>query len=344
MVTATKKAVVKKAVKTPAPKAKKTVVKKPVKFVPPEVEADTWQDTIVKSAVLKSRAEAGDKKAGELLWAGAQEGINDWLPNSGEDVSAEGLYAELITLMGKTRKGDASKIAKVAVAVKEKGLALSQFSSLSRAYGAAREILDAAPEHDREDTAAEELTTAINESAPKSTSSVEGAAKLLLGHGIDETSRALVAAVIDAAGSYDKGEPVLRALLRSMSQEVAGVKPKPEPKVKTVATPKGDAVKPAAKAKPASEKAKPAAKAKPKPVAVEDIEDDEDFIEEVDGDHDEPNIEDFSDEDALIESAIDADMEDLLDDEVNEDTEVTTPEVPVKAVKNGKAKPIVRRR
>lgn len=312
-------------VATSSKSTKKTTAKKapakPVKFVPPTVEEGTWQDTVVKSGILKERAAKGDQRAGELLWSGAQEGINDWLPGSDTDASAEGLYQTLLALLGKSRKGDASKVKTVAVAVKEKGLILASFPNLSRAYAEAKRLTNDAPEQDREDTAAEELTSAIAESAPKSTSSLEGAAQKLLGAGVDEASRLLVAAVIDAAGSYEKAEPVLRSLLRSLSQEVAGTKPKPEPKVKAPAKPKGETVK-KAKAKPASEKAKSAAtKAKPKPV-VED---------------DEP----FEDEDAVVEAGLEADdIDDLLADEADADTEVETPEVPVKA----KATPVVRRR
>lgn len=327
----------KKSSKAKKSTVKKPVVKKaPVKFVPPEVEEGTWQDTIVKSAILKERAHKGDVKAGELLWSGAQQGINDWLPNSDDDASAEGLYQELLSLMGKSRKGDASKIAKVAVAVKDKGLTLSSFTSLSRAYGAARDLIDSAPLHDAEDNAAEELAEAIGAAAPKSTSSVDGAAKILLAAGVDEASRAIVAAVIDAAGSYDKAEPVLRSLARSLSQEIAGTKPKPEPKAKATPTPKGDTVKKAT-AKPASEKAKAKPKAKPKPAPVEEIEDDE--PNDID-DSTEVEDEDFTSEDEAIEAGLDSELDDLLDDEINEDTEVETPEVPVKT----KAKPVVRRR
>lgn len=324
---ATKKSTKKTAVKKPA-------VKKPaVKFVPPEVEEGTWQDSIVKSAILKERAHKGDVKAGELLWSGAQEGINDWLPNSDDDASAENLYQELLTLMGKARKGDASKIAKVAVAVKDKGLVLSSYTNLSKAYAAARAMIDSAPLHDAEDSAAEELAATISSAAPKSTSSLEGAAKIVLGAGVDEASRVLVEAVIDAAGSYEKAEPVLRSLARALSQEIAGTKPKPEPKAKAEPKPKGETVKKAT-AKPASQKAKPAsqkAKPKPAPVVEDAVEDDEPFDDEV---------EDLISEDEAIEAGLDSDLDDLLDDEVNEDTEVSTPEVPVKT----KAKPVVRRR
>jgi hypothetical protein len=306
--------------KTPA---KKAVAKKPTKFVPPETTEGTWQDTIVKSAVLKERAAKGDAKAGELLWSGAQQGITDWLPESDEDASAEGLYNTLLTLMGKARKGDASKITKVALAVKDAGLTMSSYTSLSRAYAAAREMLDAAPEQEREDNAAEDLSASISESAPKSTSSVDGAAKILLGAGIDAATEAIVAAVIDAAGSYDKAEPVLRSLARSLGQEIVGKKPKPEPKVKAPAKPKGEAVA-KAKAKPASEKAKPVAKkAAPKPAQVEDDEPvDEDDIEVTD-----EGVEDA--EDALL---------DEIEDE--EDGEPEVVEAPVKK----KAAPVVRRR
>lgn len=314
---------------------KKPVVKKVVKFVPPEVEAGTWQESIVQSGVLKARAEGADKKAGELLWAGAQEGINAWLPESEQDASAEGLYNEVIGLMGRARKGDASKIAKVAVAVKDKGLSLSSFTTLSRAYSAARELLDAAPQHASEDTAAEALAEAIAETAPKTATGLEGAAKILLSKGVDEASRVVVAAVIEAAGSYEKAEPVLRSLMRSLSQEVVGTKPKTVTAVKaTKTTDKGDAVKPATVVKPASEKADTKkAKAKPKQVTDESLNLNED---------DEPSDEDILSNEQ-IEGAINGELEDLLSDEVDEDTEVTVPDVPVKSKKD-KAKPVLQRR
>lgn len=325
------------ATKTSPTKAKTAAAKKKAEaHVVPDTAEGTWQHTIVKSGALLARGVKATAAAGTLLWQGSQEGILDWLEDrADDDVNGEGLYNELVSLLGKPRRGDANKIKTVALAVKNNGLVLSQHPSLTKAYGEAKRLTVTVKQNEEDDHAAEEFVEALT--APKSTSKPEGAASILLKQGVDEATRLIVDSVIEAAGGYEQAEPVLRSLLRSLSQEIVGRKPKPEPKTKTEAT-----ITAPSKAKaPAKTKAKP----KPNPKA-----DREDAAGEP---VDEADIADPIEDDEILDDSADEVEEDdafaALDDDADEaDDEVSedvTPEVPVKqaAAAKKKARPVVRR-
>src|SRR5690606_39964700 len=113
--------------------------------------------------------------------------------------------------------------------------------------------------HEEEDKAAEEAVQSLAESAPKSSSTPEGAAQIVLSKGVDEAARLL----LDALGANNTAAH--RALLRTITQEIAGRnKPAPKPK-KAKAGPKDGATEVSGETKTAKPKAaKVATKAKPK--------------------------------------------------------------------------------
>lgn len=224
----------------------------------PEFDSGTWQATLTKSATLFDRSGKARKQASALLWDGAQVGITEWLDNSDTDVHAEVLYADVLDILGTPRKGDASKIKSVALAVKNNGLVLSLYPNLSKAYAEANRLTKTVKQHADEDHAADEAVSAIQQTAPKSSSTPEGAALIVLSKGVDEAARLL----LDALGATNTAAH--RSLLRAISQEIAGrVQPAPKPQKKATA-PKG-AAKKAAKATGTKAKATKAA-TKPKPV------------------------------------------------------------------------------
>lgn len=226
-------------------------------------EKGTWQATLDRSASLFDKSAGDRKRATALLWDGAQEAITGWLPGSSSDAGAEGLSNEVLDIMGKSRKGDVSKIKTVALAVKNHGLVLSLYPNLSRAYKEATRLTKTVQVEAAEDDAAEKAIEAL--AVPNSTTTVEGAAAILLSKGIDGA----VVAILDALGA--KNEAAHRSFMRAVSTEVAArvqaAKPKPTPKV---STPKTGATKAKAgqgqKAKPAPKSG--ATKAKPKPVSA----------------------------------------------------------------------------
>lgn len=231
--------------------------------VVPEPEKGTWQHSLKESTLLKERAGKANKRSSNLLWSGAVTAIGDWVEDEADDDSdAEGLYNQVILYLGKSRKGDASKIKTVAVAVRNNGLKTGDFENLSKAYAQAIALTKTVKVHAAEDTAADEAVSSIE--APKSTSTAEGAAQIVLSKGVDEAARLL----LDALG--EKNTDAHRSFLRAVSQEVSG-RAKPEPKPVVEAKEKTGASQ--AKAKPSTAKAKPAStkpKPAPKPAPVAD--------------------------------------------------------------------------
>jgi len=235
--------------------AKKNKKAPKVKAAPapkPEVEAGSWQESLVKSAALLVKSDKDRKRASATLWDGAKKGIETWLPNSAEDESAEKFSDEVLSLLGKERKGDASKIKTVALAVKNNGLDLDAQPNLSKAYAEARRLTTVAVAHNEEDEAAEEVISNIN--APKTASTAEAAAKIVLSKGVDEAARLL----LDALG--DQNHAAHRSLLRAFTQEVSG-------RVKAEREAEVNARKEQAEAKRAEREAAAASKAKAKPAA-----------------------------------------------------------------------------
>lgn len=225
-------------------------------------EKGTWQDTLHKSGVLFDRSAAGRKRASALLWEGGQAAINDWLPGSDTDAGAENMAAEVLDVLGKSRKGDVSKIKTVALAVKENGLVLASHDNLSKAYAEATRLRKTVAAEKDEDVAAEKAIEAIE--VPKSTTTVDGAAAILLGKGIDGA----VVAILDALGADN--EAAHRAFMRAVSTEISArvqaKKPKAQPKAPAKAK-KGAA--PAKKATPTVKDGATKAKPKAKPAQVE---------------------------------------------------------------------------
>lgn len=228
----------------------------------PTYTKGTWQHALSESSTLLERSTKARKRASALLWDGAQTGITEWLDKSSDDTGAEGLYGQVIDILGVKRKGDASKIKTVALAVKDHGLVMATFDNLSKAYAEATRLTKTVKAEAAEDDAAEKAVEAL--SVPNSTTTIEGAAAIVLSKGIDGA----VVALLDALGATN--EAAHRALLRSMSTEiaarVAANKPKPAPK--KASAPKAGATK--AKATPAKKAtvSDGAAKAKAKPKAA----------------------------------------------------------------------------
>lgn len=240
----------------------------------PVFEKGTWQYHLQYSVSLHDKSVKARKRASALLWQGAQEGIETWLPTASNDVSAENLQRDLLAALGTARKGDASKIKTVALAVVEHGLVLATFPNLAKAYAEATRLTKTVQQEKDEDDAAEKAVEAID--APKSTTSVEGAAAILLSKGVDGA----VVAILDALNgpSGKNNEAAHRAFLRAVSTEIAArvQAAKPKPVKKAAAGPKdgakeaGTTTTPKATIKDGKAKAKPAAKkagAKAKPVA-----------------------------------------------------------------------------
>lgn len=181
-------------------------------------EKGTWQAKIVESAILTDRSAAAKNKAGALLWAGATAAITEWEARSDVDVYAEHLAADLLDIMGTSRKGDVSKIKTVALAVKNAGLVLSAWPNLAKAYGEATRLTKTVKEERAEDDAAEVAVEAIAASAPASTTTPEGAALLLLSKGVDGA----IVAILDALNgpSGENNEAAHRAFFRAVGVEI----------------------------------------------------------------------------------------------------------------------------
>lgn len=229
----------------------------------------SWQDNLNKSVVFGERSEKAKKAAGVALWRGAQQAIETWMPTSTTDTGAEGLYSEVLEIMGTSRKGDASKIKTVAVAVREHSLDLSTFKNLSGAYTEAVRLTKTQAAEAAEDDAAEEVIESIE--APKTATTPESAALIVFSKGMDGAVVALLDALNGPSGAHN--EAAHRAFLRALTSEIAdrvqAAKPKPEPKAKPVKE-KAPATA-TSKAAPAEVKTK--AKPAPKEAPVADEED-----------------------------------------------------------------------
>lgn len=287
-------------------------------------EKGSWQEALQKSSNLLDRSAKARKTASNLLWKGAKEGIEGWLPESATDVSGERLYGDVIEALGKGRKGDASKIKTVAVAVRTHGLDLSVYPNLSKAYAEATRLTKTVAVQAEEDDAAEKAIESIE--APKTTGSVEGAAALLLSKGVDGA----VVAILDTLGA--KNEAAHRAFMRAVSTEIAARvqanKPKPAPKAP--AAPKAGATASTGKAGVKKATAPVASKTKGKPVkgtaskpaapVAEDTDKGEPITDPVD--------------------AGTAEVEDIFDEIEAEDTAA---EAPAPVAKKKAGRPVVRR-
>jgi hypothetical protein len=182
-------------------------------------EAGSWGDMLAKSSTLKARAGKADKQASILLWKGATGAINEWLEDK-SDTTGESLYNGVIAAMGRARKGDASKIKLVAIAVTQHNLDLTAFDGLAKAYAEARRLLQINVRNDSDEQVAEALTAAID--APKTATSPSAAAAMLLAGGIDGAVVAIFDKLKDMAqGDNAKTESAYRSFLRAATTEAA---------------------------------------------------------------------------------------------------------------------------
>lgn len=242
-------------------------------------EKGSWGEMLQQSTTLKERAGKATKRAGEMLWNGAQAAIEDW--NSDTDPSGEELYELVKAALGNARRGDAKKIKDVALAVVNHGLVMSVYPNLSKAYAEARRLTSEAPAQKQDDETADEVLSSIT--APKTATTIEAAAKVLLAKGSDGAVVALFDAITEAAKDGDAAEAAIRSFLRAATSEAtarvkhradeakaaeAEAKAK-EREAKAVEREKARAERAAAKpkAKKATAKPKPKAAAKPKPKA-----------------------------------------------------------------------------
>lgn len=218
----------------------------------------TWAKTLAASEKARVSAEASGKKATALLWDGAVGAITEW--DQSGDPDGNELYEQVKTALGGDhRKGDASKIRTVAMAVANHNLDIDEHPSLSKAYNAARDLMKGEPQRNAEDAAAEAVTSAIT--PPSEPSTPEDAAKILLAEGVDETARLLVAAM-----GRDNG-PAHRSMVRAIASEVAAVSKAVANEKKEAEKEQREADKAEAAAKIETAKAEKAeAKAKPAPV------------------------------------------------------------------------------
>jgi hypothetical protein len=179
----------------------------------PTFAKGSWQEALQRSSTMLDRSTKARKLASNLLWKGAVEGINEWIANSADtDANGEGLYGTLLDALGTSRKGDASKIKTVALAVKDNGLDLAAHPNLAKAYGEAVRLTKGAKAEAAEDDAAEKAIESIE--APKTASTQESAAALLLSKGVDGA----VVAILDALGASNF--EAHRSFLRSVSNEI----------------------------------------------------------------------------------------------------------------------------
>ena len=172
----------------------------------------TWAETLRAAARKLDTAAVTAREGNSLVWLGGAAAIAD--VTSGSDYDGIAFYEQLIGALGQPRKGTASKLRTVADAVVEHGLDTSEHKSLAAAYNAARALNRTRTVEVAEDTALDEALSVLI--APKSTSTIEGAAKLLLSKGEDEAVRQ----IFDAIGGDNFA--ALRSFVRAATQELSG--------------------------------------------------------------------------------------------------------------------------
>lgn len=172
----------------------------------------TWAETLRAAARKLDTAAVTAREGNSLVWLGGAAAIAD--VTSGSDYDGIAFYEQLLGALGQPRKGTASKLRTVADAVVEHGLDTSEHKSLAAAYNAARALNRTRTVEVAEDTALDEALSVLI--APKSTSTIEGAAKLLLSKGEDEAVRQ----IFDAIGGDNFA--ALRSFVRAATQELSG--------------------------------------------------------------------------------------------------------------------------
>ena len=202
-------------------------------------------------------------QASKTLWQGAVMVIDNRDP---QDKDRSTLAQNVIDAMGKHRKGDASKIKKVALAA-DRGLDIRDYPNLSKAYNAACAILDPKVDKDAADVAAADSIAATIDPAKPELSPEDAAAALVLSKGMRTAAVLLLDALKEDAQA---GRGLLVALTTEMAQRADYAKQKAAAE-KVPGTPrkqedKGDAA-PATVAAPVAAPTKPTKPTKPKPAA-----------------------------------------------------------------------------
>jgi hypothetical protein len=228
----------------------------------PTFAKGTWQEALQRSSTMLDRSAKARKLASSLLWKGAVEGITEWL-SSTDDVNGEGLYATLLDALGTARKGDASKIKTVALAVRNNGLDLAAHPNLAKAYGEATRLTKTVREEAAEDDAA---VVAILDALGKDNFDAHRAFLRAVSGEINSR----VQHQRDAEAAEKKAEAA-----RKKAEADAARKAKEEEK-KAAAKAKGKAAAKKATAKPAATKAKPK---QAEPVVEDDVAEDETEVE-----------------------------------------------------------------
>mgnify|MGYP003502974307 FL=1 len=202
-------------------------------------------------------------QASKTLWQGAVMVIDNRDP---QDKDRSTLAQNVIDAMGKHRKGDASKIKKVALAA-DRGLDIRDYPNLSKAYNAACAIIDPKVDKDAADVAAADSIAATIDPAKPELSPEDAAAALVLSKGMRTAAVLLLDALKEDAQA---GRGLLVALTTEMAQRADYAKQKAAAE-KVPGTPrkqedKGGAA-PATVAAPVAAPTKPTKPTKPKPAA-----------------------------------------------------------------------------
>ena len=227
---------------------------------------DTFNDGLglLAKSVEELESAAGMRtQASKTLWQGAVMVIDNRDP---QDKDRSTLAQNVIDAMGKHRKGDASKIKKVALAA-DRGLDIRDYPNLSKAYNAACAIIDPKVDKDAADVAAADSIAATIDPAKPELSPEDAAAALVLSKGMRTAAVLLLDALKEDAQA---GRGLLVALTTEMAQRADYAKQKATAE-KVPGTPrkqedKGDAA-PATVAAPVAAPTKPTKPTKPKPAA-----------------------------------------------------------------------------
>lgn len=100
--------------------------------------AQDWRELMQACAERFVESEAHTKETSLIVWAAARAAILNHDPKS--DPTGEKLYADTIEILGRRRKGTASKIKTVALVRQQYGVDLDLFGSLHSAYKAAHRL------------------------------------------------------------------------------------------------------------------------------------------------------------------------------------------------------------
>lgn len=241
----------------------------------------TWQEIMGRSVELMEQSSKDRKEASRLLWESAKRAIVEWMPNTSHDPDGDELYEKIRDILGKSRKGDASKIRIVAVHHVAGNIYMFDYDNLAQAYKAVKAFIDAdleRLEREWEDQTAQKATEVLSQQSSAAISMHEAATKVL-SDGVDNAAVALLSA-LDRANNGEHNAPAHQAFVRAIVAEVSArdkahqaaqpevetpAKPqtkKPKKGAVTIKTAKGAAPKVARPQTPKSDKPKTPVKLK----------------------------------------------------------------------------------